>query len=211
MAKHEDSIQEMVNRVAGADYVPVAEMDFTLNRLRTKGKNVTQCNWDETRRVNGVAYVVNHKNDKTANKNKPESMQLALNDLKPMVLDVMYFGEVQVAGNGNPDVEVVYEKVNARTTVTGIKYSGTVPRRSVQIEYDLLAENGLVMGGFKTHAIQIDADTYGWEAELSDKLDRINKEAYSYMCTNKDAQMDMLEELTKEPEKTSLEIAMDEN
>lgn len=167
---------------------------FGLNSLRIKGKQIKLLDYD------AVYYDgTGNANTLTVGVKKntipvPDSMVNALAALAPYLADVFYFNEVATLGK---DGKALAEKVAARIRVHEVVVGGKGEEQNVKIKGFISLVNGQDIK-ISSHAIDLNASTYGWESKLTEALDKIEDEAYSYATSTEDGQLSLAGDLFEE-------------
>lgn len=160
---------------------------FGLNALRIKGKQIKLLDYDAIYyEGSGNANTLGLKLTKNTIP-VPVSMVNAVTALAPYLADVFYFNDVAALGK---EGKALAEKVAARIRVHEVVVGGKGEEQNLKIKGFISLENGQEIK-IGSHAIDLNASTYGWESKLAEALEKIEDEAYAYATSTEDAQLSM--------------------
>lgn len=98
-----------------------------------------------------------------------------------------------------PIIRREYKSVLNKITITSVSLSGSEETQGVVISGKMLQENGTSIA-MNTPNIKLKQENFGFESELSDKLDDVVNEAWEFLYNGKKQQYEMFDEPKKDEE-----------
>ena len=116
----------------------------------------------------------------------------------------VYHNKTQIESDKvpHPDLVVLLDKMipfvkkvfmyngDQTVAVTGMTITGMEENRNVVITASVVSPSGLQMA-INTHRINLSAETYGFEEEIMEIADDMEKEVFEYLFKGKKAQLDL--------------------
>jgi len=147
------------------------EWNFKLTKLKQQKNGGLTVEWQQQLSTGDAV---------TTNKIKQTSNDIPHPDLTNVIKDL------HVYANEILQTDVVLD-------VTRVAVSGEDENRGVLITCIMDSKAGLPIS-LNTHRVKIADEIYGWEAELDEKIDKLNTEAFEYIYNGKQAQLEMFDE-----------------
>jgi len=170
---------------------------FTLTKVKREKNGGLDIHFDYIVKDGEETY--NNKGELADDKIPHPDLMERIKKLKPFLVDAYGFNKYRklisnAEFQGTEDQVTKTEDLNAeilgKVDITGVSVSGQEDNRGAIITGTFDIQNG-VKTALNSHRIKFSSTFFGWESEVGELIDELQKECYLYLFKNKKAQLDI--------------------